>query len=138
MGGIYSNAFHDGVTHLVCQLVKSKKYEVAVAREVSIMTSEWVEKVWEKGKHDPVHATDPQFTRYKCPSLLGLNITVSQLGRKDRDLLKNTIESHGGTYSPTLDMDTTTLVVLLKPEGDKYKYAKKWRIPCITILYAGA
>ena len=24
------------------------------------------------------------------------------------------------------------LVILAKPEGDKYKYAKKWKIPCVT------
>ena len=28
MGGIYSNSFHDGVTHLVANGVKSRKYEV--------------------------------------------------------------------------------------------------------------
>ena len=63
MGGIYANSFHDGVTHLICSLVRSKKYEVAVAKDVPIMTSDWLLQVWEKSKHDPVHATDPQFSR---------------------------------------------------------------------------
>ena len=88
MGGIYSNAFHDGVTHLACSLVRSKKYEVAVSKDVPIMTSDWINQVWEKSKHDPVHATDPQFSRYKCPALHGLSITISQLIRQDRDILR--------------------------------------------------
>ena len=45
MGGIYSNAFHDGVTHLVCNEVRSKKYDVAVLKEIPIMTSDWVHQV---------------------------------------------------------------------------------------------
>ena len=88
MGGIYSNAFHDGVTHLVCFLSKSKKYEVAVSKEIPIMTADWINQVWEKSKHNPVHATDPQFSRYKCPALQGINITVSQLMRQDREIVK--------------------------------------------------
>ncbi len=132
MGGIYSNSFHDGVTHLVVHQVRSRKYEVAVSKEIPIMTADWIDQVWEKGRHENVHATDPQFSRYKCPALMGLNITVSQLNKKDRDLLKKSIEAHGGTYTGSLDMETTMLLVLLKPEGDKYKYAKKWKIPCVT------
>ncbi len=132
MGGIYSNSFHDGVTHLICSVVRSRKYEVAVEKDIPIMTLDWVEQVWEKGKHEAIHATDPQFLRYRCPALLGLSITISQLVRSDRETLKKMIENHGGVYSPSLDMENTTLVVLLKPEGDKYKYAKRWNIPCIT------
>ena len=150
MGGIYSNAFHDGVTHLVCNEVRSKKYDVAVLKEIPIMTSDWVHQVrksckfeksgikflffqvWEKSKHEYIHATDPIFTRYKCPVLQGLCITVSQYGKKDRELLKKSVESHGGSYTPTLDMNTTTIVILNKADGDKYRYAKRWKIPCIT------
>jgi hypothetical protein len=28
------------------------------------MTSEWIEAVWERGKLDNIHATDPQFARF--------------------------------------------------------------------------
>ena len=81
MGGIYSNAFHDGVTHLVADIVRSKKYEVAVKKSVPVMTAEWINTVWERGKHDNISACDKQFTRYKCPPFTGLTITVSQLTR---------------------------------------------------------
>ena len=124
MGGIYSNAFHDGVTHLVAKMVKSRKYEVAIQKEVPVMTEEWIDLVWDKSRNKMCHATDSEFSRYKCPSLLGLNITVSQLGKKDRDLIKKSIENHGGTYTGSLDMETTMVLILTKPEGDKYKYAK--------------
>ena len=58
------------------------KFEIlSPLKDVPVMTDEWVDKVWEKSKHENVHATDATFSRYKCPPLLGLNITVSQLGK---------------------------------------------------------
>ena len=45
---------------------------MAVEKEVPIMVLDWIQHVWEKSKHDPVHATDPQFSRYKCPALQGI------------------------------------------------------------------
>ncbi len=126
-------------------MVRSRKYDVAVNKETPVMLSDWVDTVWERGKLDNIHATDPQFARfvvlpnhchqltliksdlpisdrtislliknhthllyrYKCPALFGLNITVSQMNRKDREVLKRSIESHGGIYSGSLDMNTT-------------------------------
>ena len=29
-------------------------------------------------------------------------------------------------------METTTVLILTKPDGDKYRYAQKWKIPCVT------
>ena len=111
------------------QVVRSPKYDVAVSKEIPIMTNEWVTQVWERGKHDNIHATNPTFTRYKCPALMGLTLTVSQMGKKDKEILKKSIESHGGTYTGQLDMEHTEILIISKPEGDKYKYAKKWKIP---------
>ena len=34
MAGIYSNAFHGGVTHLVAATTRNQKYEVAVGKEI--------------------------------------------------------------------------------------------------------
>ena len=43
------------------------------------MTEEWVSLVWEKGKEENVHATDSQFSKHKCPALMGITFTVSQV-----------------------------------------------------------
>ena len=37
---------------------------MAVSKDVPIMTSDWILQVWEKSKHDAVHAADPQFSRF--------------------------------------------------------------------------
>ena len=63
-------------------------------------------------------------------SLRSLNLF--QMNKKDKELIKKSIESHGGTYTGVLDMENTEILIISKPEGDKYKYARKWRIPCLT------
>ena len=52
--------------------------------------------------------------------------------RKDKDILKRSIESHGGVYSGTLDMESTAILIIPTPEGQKYNYARKWKIPCVS------
>ena len=60
--------------------MRSQKYEVAVKKDIPVMTEEWVSLVWEKGKEENVHATDSQFSKHKCPALMGITFTVSQVG----------------------------------------------------------
>ncbi|XP_040581730.1 DNA topoisomerase 2-binding protein 1-A [Lepeophtheirus salmonis] len=132
MSGVYSSTFHDGVTHLVAAVVHSPKYSVAVEKEIPIMTEEWVLQVWKKSQIDNVAAVDRQFTRYACPALMGLGITVSQMSVKDKEVIKKTIESHGGIYLKSLDMHTTNVLIIPTPEGEKYTYAKKWKIPTLN------
>ncbi|XP_071748981.1 DNA topoisomerase 2-binding protein 1-A [Lepeophtheirus salmonis] len=132
MSGVYSNTFHDGVTHLIAAVVHSPKYSVAVEKEIPIMTEEWVRNVWKKSQNDNVAATDGQFSRFKCPALMGLNISVSQMNPKDKDLLKKSIESHGGIYSKALDINSTNVLIVPTPEGEKFSYATKWKIPTLN------
>ena len=48
-------------------------------KDIPVMTEEWVSLVWEKGKEENVHATDSQFSKHKCPALMGITFTVSQV-----------------------------------------------------------
>eukprot|EP00092_Neocalanus_flemingeri_P010154 GFUD01010944.1.p1 GENE.GFUD01010944.1~~GFUD01010944.1.p1 ORF type:complete len:1552 (+),score=561.52 GFUD01010944.1:76-4731(+) len=132
MAGIYSNAFHDGVTHLVAATARSQKYEVAVGKETPCMLPRWVEEVWKVSKTELVTAVDPRFSSHRCPALLGVTVSVSQLNRADKELLKKSVETHGGVYSGVLEMDKTTVLVCTSPAGDKYSHAKKWKIPCVS------
>ncbi|KAK4321748.1 hypothetical protein Pmani_007486 [Petrolisthes manimaculis] len=141
MAGIYSSNFHQGVTHVVAKSVGSKKYLVAVEQDIPILTMEWVHAVWraamgqavgQQGTGEEVRATDEQFLSYACPVFKGLNICVSQLDRSTKLALKNIIEENGGMYSTSLDMNTTSVLILPAPEGEKYSHAVNWRIQCLT------
>jgi len=85
MAGIYSNSFHDGVTHLVTSTANSKKYEVAVEKEIPVMTKEWVEEVWKVSCNDYVTAIDARFSTHRCPALLGVTVSVSQIDKADKE-----------------------------------------------------
>lgn len=113
---------------LFFQVVRSQKYQVAVAKGIPIFTAEWIEQLWELGRHENVKADDHRFLRHSCPAFKGLSICVSQMNRRDKDLLKKKIESHGGRYSGVLDMEETAILVTPSTEGDKYEYAKKWEV----------
>jgi len=132
MAGIHSNAFHDGVTHLVTATTRSQKYEVAVEKEIPCMLPKWVDEVWSVSNNELVTAVDPRFSIHRCPALFGVTVSVSQLNRADKDLLRRTVEMNGGVYSGVLEMETTTVLVCTSPDGDKYNHAKKWNIPCVT------
>ena len=57
-----------------------------------------------------------------------MTVSVSQLNRADKDLLRRTVEMHGGVYSGVLE----TVLVCISLDGDKYNPVKKWNIPCVT------
>lgn len=132
MAGAYSSAFHDGVTHLVTARAMSAKYDVAVRKETPVMMPSWVEDVWRVSASETVSAVEPRFRSHRCPSMQGVSVCVSQLGKADKDLLRKTLETHGGTYSGILEMDKTSVLVCTSPAGDKYNHARKWKIPCVT------
>ena len=132
MAGVYSSAFHDGVTHLVTAKVMSAKYEVAVRMERPVMLPAWVEEVWRVSSAESVTAVEPRFRQLKCPAMQGVTVCVSQMNKADKELIRKTLETHGGCYNGVLDMDKTSVLVCTSPAGDKYAHAKKWKIPCVT------
>ena len=44
-------------------------------------------------------------------TLQGVSISVSQLNKNDKNLLRKTVETHGGSYSGVLDMEKTSVLV---------------------------
>jgi len=131
MAGVYCPDFHDGITHVVTGSVVSDKYKVAVETETPVMTTQWIHQVWKASSRDLVSAVDPKFSKYKCPAFLGLSVSVSQLNREDKNILRKKIEEHGGVYQAELQMDVTNMLVCSSADGSKYYYAHKWRVPCV-------
>ncbi len=105
---------------------------MAIRKEIPIYTAEWLEKLWEAGKDENVRADDKRFLRYACPALKGLVVCISQMSRKDKETLRRKIESHGGIYDGVLDMEKTAILITPTTAGDKYGYARKWQIPCLS------
>lgn len=133
MGGIYSSAFLGNVTHLVVKSVAdfSLKFKVAISKDIPVMVPKWVESVWNTSCKESIHGTDPVFAKYACPLFQGLVVCVTQIPTKEREALKKIIEANGGSYSGQLEMGKTNILIATSAEGEKYTYARRWRIRCL-------
>lgn len=99
------------------------------------MTLEWLEQIWEASKNRNMHADDPDFRQFACPPFKGLTICVSQMKRQEKEVLKKKIEDNGGTYSGVLDKEKTAILIVSSTQGEKYRHAIEWEIPCVTPLW---
>ena len=91
----------------------SQKYNVARMKEDPVMLPAWVEDVWTVSSSEMVTAGDPRFDHHKCRAMQGVSVSVSQLNRNDKNLLRKSLETHGGSYSGVLDMEKTSVLVSL-------------------------
>jgi len=120
--------------------------QVAQEKEIPVMQASWVEAVFEamggkaslstnsKETHE-VLATDQKFLNHVCPVFLNQVVSVSQLTKKERVAIQKLVTDNGGRYSPNLDK-YVSILVLLTPQGDKYKAAKEWQtVECVTPDY---
>ncbi|KAK3106422.1 hypothetical protein FSP39_019639 [Pinctada imbricata] len=128
MGGSYKKDFTDIVTHLIVGEVGSKKYQVAGDLGKQIMLAPWVNAVLEASREKYIHGTDDVFQEYVCPVFKSLVVTVSGLDSEERNIVRKTVESNGGKYSGEMKVNECTHLIINKPKGTKYSFAKKWKI----------
>ena len=91
----------------------SQKYNVARMKEDPVVLPAWVEDVWVVFSSEMVTAGDPRFAHHNCRAMQGVSVSVSQLNRNDKNLLRKSLETHGGSYSGVLDMEKTSVLVSL-------------------------
>ena len=92
-------------------------------------------------------ATDARFATLRCPTLYGLNVAVTGLSREERlevrfvlrrltlarlFQVKRLLEDQGATYSASLELDDTSLLLCSSDASDKYKKAMQWGVPCLA------
>jgi len=133
MSGTVSKDYHDGVTHIVAAKVGSPKCRVAISHDVPIMRPAWVDQVWKQGSlNSMLKATDARFATLRCSTLYGLNVAVTGLSREERLEVKRLLEDQGATYSASLELDDTSLLLCSSDSSDKYKKAMQWGVPCLA------
>ena len=86
---------------------------MAARKKNPVMLPTWVEEVWAVSGSEMVKAQDGRFAHLKCLAMQGVSVCVSQLNRNDKNLLRKTLETHGGSYSGVLDMEKTSVLVRL-------------------------
>ncbi len=125
-----------------------------------MMTAQWVENVWNVGAREACHANDPLFAKFACPPFQGLVVCVSQIKEREAlkkmvesngGLYSGQLELGQSSSCQVLrglfKMGTqkefqyccvfyrspgkTNILVTPVAEGDKYVYAKRWKIRCV-------
>ncbi len=132
MGGIMINDFTHDVTHLIADEVGSQKYEVACRIGSRIMQVSWVYDVYEKNKFDYIFADHQIFQKHFCPCFKGITLCVTGMSSKVREEIKQRTEENGGRYSKDLNMRTCTHLMVKNASGEKYDYARRWKIHCVS------
>jgi hypothetical protein len=46
-------------------------------------------------------------------------VSVSKMGREDKEMVRKAVTNHGGTYSPSLEKDQTTVLVTPSASGSQ-------------------
>ncbi|MCJ8745696.1 hypothetical protein PDJAM_G00133130 [Pangasius djambal] len=133
MGGRVYRDLNVSVTHLVAGEVGSKKYLVAASLGKPILLPTWVRACWEKSQDCLFRYTDLRLEDYQCPVLKGCTVCVTGLSTVERKEVQRLCELHGGTYTGQLKMNECTHLIVSEPSGQKYEFAKKWNVYCVSI-----
>uniref|UniRef100_A0AAR2K9C9 BRCT domain-containing protein n=1 Tax=Pygocentrus nattereri TaxID=42514 RepID=A0AAR2K9C9_PYGNA len=133
MGGRVYRDLNVSVTHLVAGEVGSKKYVVAANLGKPVVLPSWVKACWEKSQDSLFRYTDLRLEDYLCPVLKGCTVCVTGLSTVERKEVQRLCEQHGGRYTGQLKMNECTHLIVSEPSGQKYEFARKWNVYCISV-----
>lgn len=135
MGGIMIGDFTQSVTHLIAGEVGSKKYQVACSIGIPIMQQSWVSGCWSQSSLRIIESLDDLAQKHLCPCFKGLTICVTGFDAGIRHEVKKLAEENGGKYSGELNMRTCTHLIVKIAKGEKYNYARQWKIHCVSLQW---
>ncbi|XP_072507457.1 DNA topoisomerase 2-binding protein 1-like isoform X2 [Notamacropus eugenii] len=134
MGGRFFRDFNMSVTHLIAGEVGSKKYLMAASLGKPIMLPSWIKELWKKSRENPMTlCKEINMETFKCPLFFGCTICVSGLCILERRAIQQLTTEHGGHYMGRLQMNGCTHLIVPEPKGQKYEYAKRRNIHCVTV-----
>lgn len=131
MGGYYDKSLRSIVTHLVAHNNISSKAIHAYKNNIKIMKISWIEDVWKQNLVKYVNGDDIMFSEHLSPLFHNLKITTSGISKKEKDILKKVIESNGGNFMGILEANVTNILLVTKPEGEKFRVAQNWNVVCL-------
>nr|XP_055037892.1 DNA topoisomerase 2-binding protein 1 [Misgurnus anguillicaudatus]XP_055037894.1 DNA topoisomerase 2-binding protein 1 [Misgurnus anguillicaudatus] len=133
MGGRVYRDLNVSVTHLVAGEVGSKKYLVAASLEKPILLPSWIKACWEKSQDSVFHHSELNIEDYRCPVLKGCTVCVTGLSTVERKEVQRLCEQNGGCYTGQLKMNECTHLIVSEPTGQKYEFARKWNVYCVSL-----
>ena len=124
LGGVYVAGLCFDGTCLITKRVGAE-YKEAKRNGIQTITVNWLIDCFSKKKR-------LGFEAYMVAPFHGLVIACSRLHSTSREQIKNLVESNGGKYSEELSKFTTTHLVTIDNQGEKYRYASQWQTVSIV------
>lgn len=90
-----SKSLTKGVTHVVAEHMLTDKVFMAYETNIPVMSTKWIDAVWEDSQNQVVNAIDQQYVKYACPIFHNMIICVSQVSPGLKEALRNVIEANG-------------------------------------------
>ena len=73
--------------------------------------------------------------RNRCPIFNGFTICASGFSPTIKNKIKNLVIQNGGVYQGDLVFGQTTHLVINEPKGDKYRFAKSWKMSIVSLKW---
>jgi hypothetical protein len=125
MNGIYQPELEDDTNYLIATETSSNKYQRAVKKGVLVIHPSWLLSCWQERSFVDT-------PNYVLKPFAGCIISVTGLGTGMRNMIQQLVHIFGGSFSPNLNKRCTHLIAN-SPAGVKYRYARSWGIPIITV-----
>ncbi|KAK9390237.1 hypothetical protein V1515DRAFT_589644 [Lipomyces mesembrius] len=140
MGATHSLDLTSCVTHMIVSSSDTPKYEYAIMKrpDVIFLTTEFVPQLYERWIAGDDIEIDKSIKEYGERRIFeGLTISLSNVVEPERTKYIKAINENGGKYQSTL-VSGTKLLVIDRPEGQKYKFALQRKIKFVHTMWLEA
>ncbi|KAK9238855.1 hypothetical protein V1525DRAFT_399691, partial [Lipomyces kononenkoae] len=140
MGATHSLDLTSCVTHMIVSSSDTPKYEYAVMKrpDVVFLRTEFVPQIYERWIAGDDIDIAKRIKEYGERRIFeGLTISLSNVVEPERSKYIKAINENGGKYQSTL-VSGTKLLVIDRPEGQKYKFALQRKIRFVHTMWLDA
>ncbi|KAK9367094.1 hypothetical protein V1509DRAFT_627606 [Lipomyces kononenkoae] len=140
MGATHSLDLTSCVTHMIVSSSDTPKYEYAVMKrpDVVFLRTDFVPQIYERwiaGDDIDIEMSIKEYGERRV--FEGLTISLSNVVEPERTRYIKAIDENGGKYQSTL-VSGTKLLVIDRPEGQKYKFALQRKIRFVHTMWLDA
>ncbi|PAA85277.1 hypothetical protein BOX15_Mlig030250g4, partial [Macrostomum lignano] len=127
----------DDVNVLITTCTNSKKYLVAKQFNIKVLLPEWLDGLlaWSRSRSVVEPFGLPDFARYVVPPFHNVTATTTNFEQTEKDLIQRLVVKNGGRYTGNLVVGECTHLIVARPVGQKYNYARNWKINCVSLQW---
>ena len=134
-GGEVEDAYHQRITHLMCQNQDSAISAQALRENKRLVTVYWLNDIVAQKKVVPpwkgIHFPLPANFDEPCKHMI---LTLTGFDGRDRDWVKDMIKLSGAKYTSYFTKHNHA-IICKSAEGEKYNKAKEWKVATVSVQW---